>query len=80
MGPGFKRREPTQTSRFYDNSMIVGIVQRCEWLGYFERLRGFMQDHEYVTTIRGLTFRINEASIKNVSSLLLGIPSDKEER
>jgi hypothetical protein len=63
-------------------------------LGYFERLRRFddeismdfshnfhiIRDQEYMTTIRGLTIRINEASINNVSNLPLGIPWDKEER
>jgi hypothetical protein len=63
-------------------------------LGYFERLRGYddevaiefsqnfhnIQEQEYVTTIRGLVMRINEASINRVSSLPLGLPWDKEER
>jgi len=63
-------------------------------LGYFERLRGFddevsiefaqnfqnTKEQEYMTTIRGLTITIHEASISRVSSLTLGIPWDKEER
>jgi hypothetical protein len=61
----------------------VEIFQKCEWLGYFERLRGFddevamefsqnfqsIRDQEFVTTIRGITIRVNEASISKVSSL-----------
>jgi hypothetical protein len=38
------------------------------------------RDQEYMTTIKGLTIKINEASINNVSSLPLGIPWEKEER
>jgi hypothetical protein len=70
----------------------VEIFQKYEWLGYFERLRGFYdemsmefaqnfqnaQDQEYVTTIKGLTIRINEASINKDSSLPMGIAWDKE--
>jgi hypothetical protein len=41
MGEGFKRREPTEPSSFYNNLEMVEIFQKCEWLGYFERLRGF---------------------------------------
>ena len=91
---GFKRREPTKTSRVYNNPNIVEVFQKCDWLGYFEIPRGFdeevsmefsqnfqnIKEKEYVTTIRGITIRINEASINKVSSLLLGIPLDKEER
>jgi hypothetical protein len=67
MGVGFKRREPTKPSRVYDNPEIVEIFQRCNWLGYFERLRGYddevaiefaqnfhnIQEQEYVTIVRG---------------------------
>ena len=41
MGAVFKRGEPTKPSKVYDNPEIVEIFQKCEWLGYFERLRGF---------------------------------------
>jgi hypothetical protein len=82
MGVRFKRREPTKPSRVYDNPKIVEIFQRCNWLRYFERFRGYndeiaiefsqnfqnIQELEYVTTVRGLVMRINEASINRVSS------------
>ena len=41
MGAGFNKREPTEPSRIYDNLEIVEIFQISNWLGYFERLKGF---------------------------------------
>jgi hypothetical protein len=87
MGVGFKKREPIKPSRVYDNPKILEIFQKCNWLGYFERLRGYddevamefslnfqnIQEKEYVATMRGLIIRINEASIKKVSSLPMGL-------
>jgi hypothetical protein len=69
----------------------VEIFQKLEWLGYFERLRGFedevsmefaknlqnIKDQEYVSKIIGITIRINETSINKVSCLPLAIPWDK---
>jgi hypothetical protein len=63
-------------------------------LGFFERLRGYddevaidfaknfhnIQYQEYVTIVRGLVMRINEASISKVSSFPLVQPWDKKER
>jgi hypothetical protein len=36
MGDGFKRREPKNPSRVYDNPEIVDFFHKCDWLGYFE--------------------------------------------
>jgi hypothetical protein len=37
----FKRREPTYPSKVYDKHDILEYFQICDWLGYFERHRGF---------------------------------------
>jgi hypothetical protein len=94
MGVGFKRRVPIKPSRVYDNPEIIEIFHRCNFLGYFERLKGYndevaiefshnfhnINEHEYVTIVRGITIRINEASIRKVSILPMGVPWEKYER
>jgi hypothetical protein len=94
MGDGFNRREPIEPSKIYDNPEIVEIFQRSHWMGYFERLRGFddeislefalnfqnIKDLEYITVVRGLEIKVDEASISRVSNLPMGLPWDKEER
>jgi hypothetical protein len=93
MGDVFKRRETTKPSRVYENPEIVEIFHICDWLGYFERIKGYddevaiefdkncqnIQEQEYVTKVRRLVIRINETSIRRVSSLPLALPRDKEE-
>jgi hypothetical protein len=41
MGGGFKKRESTEPSKVYDNLDILKKIQKCNCLGYFERLRGY---------------------------------------
>jgi len=41
MGVGFKKRELAEPSRVYDNLDILEIFQKCYWMGYFERIRGY---------------------------------------
>jgi len=44
MGIGFKRREPINPSRVYDNTEIVEFFQKCDWMGYFEGHKGFYDE------------------------------------
>jgi hypothetical protein len=76
----------------YDNREILEIFQMCNWLGYFERLKGYddkvamefalifqnIQEQEYVATVRGLIIRVIEASIDKISSFPMGLHWDKE--
>jgi hypothetical protein len=58
MGARFNRREPTKPSKIYDNPGIIDDFRRSQWLGYFERLRGF--DDEIA-----LEFALNFQDIKD---------------
>jgi hypothetical protein len=78
----------------HENPDIVEIFQRSDWLGYFDRLRGFddeiylefslnfqnVKDQEYITAITVLEIMVDKASINRVSNLPMGFSWDKEER
>ena len=38
---GFNRRDPINNVRIHQHSPILEIFRRHDWMGYFEKLRGY---------------------------------------
>jgi len=94
MGDDFNRREPIDTSRIHQNLEVVTLLESCQWLGFFEKLRGFHEEigmvfamnlqnpdgKELVNAFKGIVIYINEDFNSKVKMLPKGLHWNKEER
>lgn len=49
MGGEFNKREPSDTKKIHQHALVVDILKRHQWLGFFEFLKGYDDDfsHEF---------------------------------
>jgi len=44
MNGGFNKIEPTNTARIHQHPPMLEIFKRHQWMGFFERMRGYDDD------------------------------------
>lgn len=73
---------------------LVDILRRHQWLGFFESLKGYDDDHAHefsmalhsqaedsaTTVVRGLAISLSPKTISRVTTLPLGIRWSKEDK
>jgi len=93
MTGGFNKREPTKIVRIHQHPPVVEIFTRHQWMGFFERMRGY--DDEVATdfalslipltsthaavVVKGLSVETPEV-IRRIATLPLGLPWRKENK
>lgn len=87
MGGGFNRREPIDTLIIHQNLEVRDNLKKFNWLGFFERLRGYddeialdcnlnlqhFQGNYMVIVVKGLIIYLHEDRISRVTTLPKGI-------
>lgn len=88
----FNEREPTNTTRLHQHILIVEIFTRHQWMGFFERMRGYDDDvaiefslslipltrTNATTVVKCLSVLITSEFISRITTLPLGLPWRKE--
>ena len=94
MTGGFNRREPINTGRIHQVPPVLEIFTRHNWMGYFEKLRGYDDEvaRDFVLSlipltrthativVRGLSIELTLDLISRITTLLLGGPWKKEDK
>jgi len=94
MRGGFNKREPTNTTRIHQHPLVVEIFTRYQWMGLFERMRGYYDDvaKEFflslipltrtnsTVVVKGLLVEITPEVISGNTTLFLGLPWRKEDK
>ena len=92
MTGGFKKREPTKTMRIHQRPPVIEIFTRHNWMGFFERMRGYDDEvakyfvlslitltRTHATTVdKGLSVEITLEVISKITTLPLGLSWRKE--
>ena len=94
MTGGFNKREPTNIVKIHQHPPILEIFTRNNWMGFFEKLRGYDDEvardfalfpipltRTHATTlVKGLSIELTPELINIVTTLPLGVPWSKEDK
>ena len=69
MTGGFNKREPTNTTRIHQYPPVVEIFTRHQWMGFFERMRGYDDEvaRDFALSLIPLTRTHGTAVVKGLS-------------
>ena len=94
MTGGFNRRESINIVRIHQHPPVLEIFTRHNWMGYFEKLRGYdngvarefalslilLTKAHATVVVRGLSIELNPKLISRITTLPLGVPYRKEDK